>query len=588
MEKSKEKTKKIASKVEPKKEIKKETVKKVVATKKTATKKTAAKKVATPKTAEKKVVAKEAPKKASAKTAAKKSTVKKVAESKAVVSKVMPKVEVSKVMPKAAVSKVEQKEKQKVLFVVSECQPFCATGGLADVAGGLPKYISKNSNFDVRVMLPMYSSIPQEYRKDFKFLGNTNIPLAWRSIYCGVFSYELDGVTYYFLDNESYFKRDGIYSYYDDGERFAFTSRAVLQVLPIINYYPDILHCNDWQFALVPVYLKTHYSNNNAYNKIKTIFTCHNTEYQGKFDVKSISDLFGIDAKYTAMLEHSGSLNLVKGSVVCCDKFTTVSPTYAQEIIFDAEISNGLDSILRENKYKIVGILNGVDCEFYNPKTDKALFKNYDVKTFKLKQENKKALQKEYGFIEDENAPMISIVTRMAKHKGLDLIKASFEGLLNQHPSLQVIIVGSGTDEYEQYFKYLQNKFVGRVKVALGYSNKEARKAYAASDIFVMPSKSEPCGISQMIASRYGAIPIVRETGGLKDSIKDFGCEGGGNGYTFANYNTNDFIYSINRALKDFEDKTSWVEKIKICMNKDFSWNVSAKEYANLYADLLK
>ena len=579
MEKSKEKTKKIASKVEPKKVVKKENVKKTVATKKTATKTTAVKKVATPKTIAKKVVKKEETKKVPAKTTAKKSTVKKVAEPKAVVSKVMPKV---------TVSKVEQKEKQKVLFVVSECQPFCATGGLADVAGGLPKYISKNSNFDVRVMLPMYSSIPQEYRKDFKFLGNTNIPLAWRSIYCGVFSYELDGVTYYFLDNESYFKRDGIYSYYDDGERFAFTSRAVLQVLPIINYYPDILHCNDWQFALVPVYLKTHYANNNAYNKIKTIFTCHNSEYQGRFELKSISDLFGIDSKYTSMLEYNKELNLVKGAVIACDKFTTVSPTYAQEIISDAETSNGLDPILREHKDKIVGILNGVDYEFYNPKTDKALFKNYDVKTFKVKKDNKLALQKQYGLNEDENAPMISIVTRMAKHKGLDLIKASFEGLLNQHPTLQLVIVGNGTYEYEQYFKYLQEKFAGRVKTALGYSNKEARKAYAASDIFVMPSKAEPCGISQMIASRYGAIPIVRETGGLKDSIKDFGCEGGGNGYTFANYNTNDFIYSINRALKDFEDKTSWAEKIKICMNKDFSWNVSAKEYANLYADLLK
>lgn len=481
----------------------------------------------------------------------------------------------------------EVKDKTKILFVVSECQPFCATGGLADVAGGLPKYIAKNSDMDVRVMLPMYSDIPQDYRKDFKFIGNKNIPLAWRSIYCGVFSYQLDGITYYFLDNEYYFKRGGgIYSYYDDGERFAFTSRAVLEVLSLINFVPNLIHCNDWQFALVPIYLKTHYSNNNLYNKIKTVFTCHNTEYQGKFDIKTIGDLFGIDIKYRTMLEYNKDLNLVKGAVVCCDKFTTVSPSYAKEIM-GYEHSNGLDSILRNNAYKIVGILNGVDYEFYNPKTDKAIYKNYDVKNYEAKKENKLALQKEYGLNIDENAPMISIVTRMARHKGLDLIKNSFEGLLNQHQNLQVIVAGRGDYEYEEYFKYLERRFNGRVKAFLGYSNKMARKAYSASDIFVMPSKSEPCGISQMIASRYGAIPIVRETGGLKDSIRDFGCAGGGNGYTFANYNTNDFVYSINRALKDYQDKISWQEKIKTCMNIDFSWNVSAKEYIKLYNEIL-
>ena len=471
------------------------------------------------------------------------------------------------------------------MFAVSECHPFCATGGLADVAGGLPKSIVNNSGYDVRVVLPMYSNIPDKYRKDFKFLGNKNISLAWRSIYCGVFSYELDGVVYYFLDNEHYFKRDGIYSYYDDGERFAFMSKAVLEVLPILDFMPDVIHCNDWQTALIPVYLKTIFQNNYEYSKIKTIFTLHNTEYQGKFDVKLISDLFGIDAKHTSLLEYNKDLNLVKGAICCCDKFTTVSPTYAQEIL-GPDHSNGLDSILRQNEYKISGILNGVDYDFYNPKTDKTIYKNYDKSSFANKKINKTELQKEFNLDVDENVPMMCIVSRMAKHKGLDLIKYCIEEILCKQ-DVQLMIVGNGDKEYEDFFKYLENKYRGKVKAALGYSNLIARKAYAGSDIFLMPSLSEPCGISQMVASRYGAIPVVRETGGLKCSIKDFGCEEQGNGYTFANYNAHDLAYSINRAINDYQDKKSWNEKVKICMNKDFSWNNSAKEYINLYNQLL-
>ena len=475
--------------------------------------------------------------------------------------------------------------KTKVLYVASECHPFCATGGLADVAGGLPKYIAKTTNTDIRVMLPLYSDIPQEYRKEFKFIGNTKVPLAWRSIYCGVFSYELDGVTYYFLDNESYFKRSGIYSFFDDGERFAFTSRAVLEVLPLIDFKPEIIHCNDWQFGLVPIYLKTTYANNSEYNKIKTIFTLHNTEYQGKFDLSLLTDLFGIEQKNKGLVEFDNAINLVKGAVVCCDKFTTVSPSYANEI-YSPEHSNGLHSIFKENSYKTVGILNGVDYDFYNPKTDKEVYHNFDVETFEVKKQNKLALQKEFGLNQDENVAVLSIVTRMAKHKGLDLIKHCFENFLNQ--DIQLIVTGNGDSEFENYFKYLENKYKGKVKVCLGYSNKIARKAYAGSDIFLMPSKSEPCGISQMIASRYGAVPVVRETGGLKDSIKDFGCPEGGNGYTFARYNADDLAYSIGRALNDYKDKESWKEKIKICMNVDFSWNNSAKEYVKIYEELIK
>lgn len=477
--------------------------------------------------------------------------------------------------------------KLKVLYVVSECHPFCATGGLADVAGGLPKFINKNSNIDMRVVLPMYSDIPSIYRDNFKFLGHKYVPVAWRNVYCGVFTYTLNDVTYYFLDNEYYFKRGGgIYSYYDDGERFAFTSRAVLELISFMNFTPDIIHCNDWQSALIPIYLKTIYAGNEAYNKIKTVFTLHNTEYQGKFNVDTISDLFGIDARYTSAIEYNKDLNLVKGAIVYCDKFTTVSPTYAKEIL-SPEHSNGLDPILRSNSYKISGILNAIDCDYYNPKTDKVLYKNYDINSIADKVINKTSMQKEMGLEVNPNIPMMCIVTRMAKHKGLDLIKNCMEEILCSN-NVQFVAVGGGDREYEDYFRYLQNKYPTKVKALLGYSNIMGRKAYGASDIFLMPSKSEPCGISQMIASRYGAIPIVRETGGLKDSMWDFGCAGGGNAYTFGGYNTNELVYSIKRALNDYNNKAEWLKKMQTCMSRDFSWKVSAEGYISLYNELVK
>jgi len=476
--------------------------------------------------------------------------------------------------------------KTKILYVVSECQPFCATGGLADVAGSLPKFIqNSNPDFDIRVVVPMYSNIAEEFKNNFEYIGNINVPVSWRSVYCGVFKYVLNKVTYYFLDNEYYFKRDGIYSYYDDGERFAFISRAVLEILPLINFMPNVVHCNDWQTALVPVYLKTIYANNPNYQNIKTVFTLHNTEYQGKFDKSTLKDLFDLDSQHMSIVEFNNQINLVKGAVCCCDKFTTVSPSYAKEIL-TPEHSNGLEEIFRQNEYKTQGILNAIDYEFYSPKVDKKIAKNYDSKSLSKKVENKLAYQKEIGLNVDENAPLLSMVTRMAKHKGLDLIREGIEKVL-YNTDVQLVAVGGGEKEYEDFFKYLENKYNGRVRALLGYSNTQGRKAYAASDIFLMPSKSEPCGISQMIASKYGSVPVVRETGGLKDSIKDFGCEGGGNGYTFWGYNSNDLVYSINRAIADFRDKKSWQQKVKTCMNHDFSWSQSVKEYVQIYKQLL-
>ena len=477
--------------------------------------------------------------------------------------------------------------KTKVLYVASECLPFCATGGLADVAGSLPKFIAQNDpNIDMRVVLPLYSDIPSQYRDNFTFIGHKNISVAWRQLYLGVFSYKMDNVTYYFLDNEYYFKRNGgIYSYYDDGERFAYVSNAVIEMLSMVDFKPDIIHANDWQSALIPIYLKTRYKDDPELNKIKTVFTLHNSEYQGKFDIKIMGDVFGIDTRYRSLVEYNKDLNLVKGAIVTCDKFTTVSPTYAEEILTSPEFSNGLNPIISENRYKTSGILNGIDYDFYNPKTDDTVFKNYDIDSFEAKKDNKVELQKMFGLNVDPEIPMLSIVTRMANHKGIDLIKDGIEQILSQR--VQLVIVGSGTQMYENFFKYLEQKYQGKVKASIGYSNTLARKAYAASDIFIMPSRTEPCGLSQMVASRYGAVPIVRETGGLKDSIRDFGCENGGNGYTFYNYSSHDLVYSINRAIQDFYNKDAWVEKVKTCMKQDFTWKGSAIKYIELYRELV-
>ena len=478
-------------------------------------------------------------------------------------------------------------KKTKVLYVTSECLPFCATGGLADVAGSLPKFIAQNDpNIDMSVVLPLYSDVPSMYRDKFEFLGHKNILVGWRQLYLGVFKYVMDNVTYYFVDNEYYFKRNGgIYSYYDDGERFAYLSTAVVEMLSMIDYHPDIIHANDWQSALIPIYLKTRYKNDPNLNSIKTIFTLHNSEYQGKFDMKILGDVFGMDVRDKSVVEFNGGINLVKGAICCCDKFTTVSKTYAEEITVSPEYSNGLNGIISQNKHKISGIINGIDYDFYNPKTDNTVFKNYDTKNIEAKKENKVELQKMFGLNVDPEIPMISVVTRMASHKGMDLIKEGIEQIL--YKKVQLVIVGSGTQMYENFFKYLEQKYQGKVKAAIGYSNTLARKAYAASDIFIMPSKTEPCGLSQMVASRYGAVPIVRETGGLKDTIRDFGCEGGGNGYTFSNYNTNDLVYSINRALDDYTNNNKWADKIKTCMKHDFSWKGSAVSYIDLYRELV-
>lgn len=474
---------------------------------------------------------------------------------------------------------------KKILFVASEAQPFCATGGLADVCGSLPKEIKKNNpEIDIRTIIPLYSNIPYLFRKNFKYIGHIYVTLSWRKEYCGVFEYDYDGVKYYFIDNEKYFKRDGgEYGYMDDGERFAFFSKGVLEILSMIDFFPDIIHVNDWQSALIPTYLKT-MSWDDRYKNIKTVLTIHNILYQGRFGKQVLTDVFGIDQRFEGLLTYDNDVNVLKSAIVSADKIVTVSPSYAEEIK-TPEHSNGLFNIVRQNEYKLKGILNGLDYDFYNPKTDKVIYTNYDAENLENKKKNKELLQKEFGLDVDPDKPIVAFCSRMNIHKGFDLIKSCIEKLISEL-DLQFVGVGSGDREYEDFFRYLNNKYPGKVHISIGYSLEIGKKIYSGADIYIMPSLTEPCGLSQIVASRYGVVPIVRETGGLRDTIKDFGCIGGGNGYTFSNACVGDLEYSIRRAVTDFRDKKGWEEKVKTVMSIDFSWKKTAKEYVDLYNEL--
>ena len=476
----------------------------------------------------------------------------------------------------------EKNTKKKVLFVASEAQPFCATGGLADVCGSLPKEIKKeNKNFDIRTIIPLYSNIPTCFRKDFKFIGHIYVTLSWRKEYCGVFEYDYEGIKYYFIDNEKYFKREnGEYGYFDDAERFAFFSKSVLEILSVIDFMPEIIHVNDWQSALIPVYLKT-MELGEEYKNIKTILNIHNIQYQGRYGSQILTDVLGIDEKYRSILDQDGDVNILKGAIVCADKIITVSPTYAEEIK-TPEHSNGLHTIVCENAYKLRGILNGLDYDFYNPKTDKIIYTNYDKEHLDIRKKNKEFLQKEFGLEVTPDKPMLAFCSRINVLKGFDLIKSCIEKLINEL-DIQLVGVGSADKEFYDFFSYLNNKYPKNVHISLGFSLELGKKIYSGADIYLMPSLTEPCGLSQIVASRYGAVPIVRETGGLKDTIKDFGCIGGGNGYTFTNAVVSDLEYSIRRAVADYQDKAEWEKKVEKIMGLDFSWNKTAKEYIEVY-----
>lgn len=472
----------------------------------------------------------------------------------------------------------------KVLYASSEALPFIASGGLGDVAGSLPQALRKRL-VGCRVVMPLYDNIKQELKDSMKFITSISVPVAWRRQYCGIFEAKSGGVIYYLLDNQYYFKRDSLYGYYDDAERFAFFSRAILEIIPHIDFKPDIIHCNDWQTALTPVYYSTIYAERPGYENIKTVFTIHNIQYQGVYGEELIDNVVGIDHAHRSLIEYDGAVNLMKGGIECANAVTTVSPSYANEIL-DPWYSHGLDTILRQRCYKLRGILNGIDVENYNPETDKDIFKNYTADNVRGKYVNKKELQKLLGLPEKSDTPVMGMVTRLVSHKGLDLCKAVLDELLAT-TDIQLVVLGSGDYQYEEFFRGLASRYPEKVGLCLGFIPDLARKIYAGADFFLMPSKSEPCGLSQMVALRYGTIPIVRETGGLRDSVRDSG-DGEGNGFVFSSYNAHDMLHAIRRAVEGYNDKKGWPILVKRAMDSDNSWGKSANDYIKMYKEILK
>ena len=457
-------------------------------------------------------------------------------------------------------------KKKSVLFVASEANPFVGTGGLADVIGSLPKALANSTEYDVRVVLPLYKDFSPAFRDKITFLGNYNVQLSWRNQYCGLFEYQYQGVKFYFLDNEYYFKRDGLYGFYDDGERFAFFSKASLELMKFLDYYPEILHAHDWQSALSVIYLKTEYRYQPKFSDIKTMFTIHNIEYQGKYSKDVLSDLFGINEEFYS------------------DIVSTVSPTYSKEIEYDY-FSHGLSTMVSSIAHKRLGILNGIDETVYNPMLDKALFSNYSSSDTAGKAVCKAELQKMLNLPIKSKVPIVCMITRLVGHKGVDLLKRVANELLSE--DVQLVILGKGEKQFEDYFTRLQTDYPSKCRAVIAYNKDLSSKIYSGSDIFLMPSKQEPCGLSQMIACKYGTIPVVRKTGGLADSITPFNNDrNGGNGFVFENYNAHEMLFVLKDAIFTYQDKAVWQQLVNRAMKTDFSWNKSAKEYKLIYDKL--
>ncbi len=476
---------------------------------------------------------------------------------------------------------------KKILYVGSECSPFASSGGLGDVMGSLPKAVSEymGEGADIRVALPLYGCVGENWRKQMKTEKIFTVQLGWRNQYCGVLSLSMNGVTFYFVDNEFYFKREGLYGHYDDGERFAFFSRAVAQMMSEMDYYPDILHANDWHSALSVVYIRHMGETNEKYNNVRTVFTIHNIEYQGKFGMQNLNDLFSLPWKYAELVEFDGALNVMKAAIESADRVTTVSPRYAEEIKTE-EYACGLHSMLQKNENKLCGIINGIDEELFDPHTDDAIAKKYMWRSISGKKIDKTALQKELS-LPEKDVPVFAMITRLAAHKGIDLVhKISHMLLAND---VQLIVLGTGEYEYESFFRWLEEAYPEKMRALITFDRSLSRRVYAAADFFLMPSKSEPCGLAQMIASRYGAVPITRQTGGLYDTIKDYSSQNGtvsGNGLTFVQYAPKALYEKLVLAMSLYSDQAELRRLQQRVMRVDFSWKRSAEAYYDLYEEM--
>ena len=474
---------------------------------------------------------------------------------------------------------------KKILFAASECVPFIKTGGLADVVGSLPKYINKEE-FDVRVILPKYMAIQQKYKDQMEFITNFTVNLSWRSQYVGLFRLVYEGVTFYFVDNEFYFAGSHPYGYiHEDIEKFAFFSKAVLSVLPTLDFRPDIIHCHDWQTGLIPVMLHDAFQDNEFYRGIKTIMTIHNLKFQGIWDKKAVMDITGLSEYYFApdKLEAYGDANYLKGGLVYADRITTVSNSYANEIKTQF-YGEGLDGLLNARSNVLTGIVNGIDYNEYNPATDKMIYNNYDAITFrKEKSKNKRGLQQELGLDINEKIFMLGVVSRLTDQKGFDLIDYVIEEICAE--DTQFVVLGTGDPKYENLFRHYEWKYKNRVSASIYYNNERSHRIYAACDAFLMPSLFEPCGLSQLMSLRYGTVPIVRETGGLRDTVEPYNqYENRGTGFGFCNYNAHEMLATIRYAKSVYYDhRREWNKIVDRGMAKDFSWTNSAKQYEDLY-----
>ena len=479
---------------------------------------------------------------------------------------------------------------KKILFAVSEAVPFIKTGGLGDVAGALPKALDKEK-YDVRVVLPKYACCENLAAYGAQLVAETEVPLAWRRQYVGIWEAEVDGIIYYLLDNEYYFSGPKPYGeIYQDIEKFSFFSRAVLEACKELKYSPDIIHCHDWQTALLPVVIKSLYKDCTTFQNTRTIFTIHNLRFQGRWKLDEVQDKTGLPEKlfYGGDLEIYGEANLLKGGSLYCDKLTTVSAEYARELL-TPEGGEGLDMVFNFKGPNFLGICNGLDINNFNPATDPAIEKNYDVTNFMTgKRANKLALQEKLGLNVDKDVMLVGMVSRLDKQKGFDLVCYIMEQFLNT-AHVQMVFLGSGDDQIAESLCYFAGKYPGRVSANVIYSEELSRQIYAGCDVFLMPSLFEPCGLSQLVSMRYGTIPVVRETGGLKETVEPFNeYENKGAGFTFANYNGEELLDALRYSQKIFyDDKKKWNAMVRRDMKLDFSWEASAKKYEALYDELI-
>ncbi len=474
---------------------------------------------------------------------------------------------------------------KKIAYIASECVPFIKTGGLADVVGTLPKIFDKKE-YDVRVIIPDYVCIPNKYREKMKYITHFHMDIGWRQQYVGVMYMEYEGVPVYFIDNEYYFS--GVTPYADtkwDIEKFTFFSKAALSVLPVIGFKPDIVHCHDWQSGLVPVYLKTLFAGNEFYRDIKSIMTIHNLQFQGRWDIKTVKAYSGLpDYVFTPdKLEVYKDASMLKGGLVYADRITTVSDTYAKEIQ-TSYYGEGLEGLLSARRQSLWGIVNGIDYDIYNPEKDPDIYKNYSARAYKKnKAENKRKLQAEMGLPVDDKQFVIGIISRLTDQKGLDLVDAVMNDICQD--GVQFIVLGTGDSRYEDMFRYYQQIHPHKVSANIYYSEERSHKVYAGCDVMLVPSRFEPCGLTQLMALRYGTIPIVRETGGLKDTVEPYNeYEKTGTGFSFANYSPAELLKTINYAKEVYyNDRDSWYGIQERAMKQNYSWGASANKYEELY-----